>query len=274
MDGHHYGFTPSFISDLAKWAFHTPETDLDAVLHRIAARDFTAATADRVCMAYAEWSEGITHLISTNPDQYGPFRIGPAYPFILFAHSDITIPKMPYAHMGGNDITIPVYKSKPPKLEHTVDLQKFDFEIQSFYEVAEYYDRGYKMLEEILPEVPKKKRDNARRIMNLGHFIANSARTAANVKVFVKGKQKLLDVHGHERNRLINEMIKLCKEEEANALDTIPLVEFDSALGYEPAMEYMCDRSHIEWKLALLREVIEEELPSYYEQPVASPSES
>jgi hypothetical protein len=122
------------------------------------------------------------------------------------------------------------------------------------------------MIEEILPTVPEKKRDAATRIVNLGHFIANAARTAANVKVFVKGKQKLLDVHGEERNRLIDEMIELCRREEANALDTIPLVEFDSHLGFEPSMEYMCDRAHIEWKLALLRQMMNEELPSYYEK--------
>jgi hypothetical protein len=31
-------------------------------------------------------------------------------------------------------------------------------------------------------------------------------------------------------------------------------------------MEYMCDAAHLEWKIELLRQVIEEELPSYYER--------
>ena len=35
--------------------------------------------------------------------------------------------------------------------------------------------------------------------------------------------------------------------------------------GYEPSMEYMTDKAHIDWKLGLLREVMEKELPSYYE---------
>ena len=60
-------------------------------------------------------------------------------------------------------------------------------------------------------------------------------------------------------------MMELCRAEEQNALDTIPLVEFDSRLGYEPSMEYMSDRAHIEWKLNLLRHITEEELPKYYE---------
>ena len=52
----------------------------------------------------------------------------------------------------------------------------------------------------------------------------------------------------------------------AETQDTIPLVEFDSRLGYEPSMEYMTDKAHIEWKLNLLRDVMEKELPSYYEK--------
>ena len=61
-------------------------------------------------------------------------------------------------------------------------------------------------------------------------------------------------------------MLVIAKREHENAIDTIPLVEFDSRLGYEPSMEYMTDRAHIEWKLGLLSELIEKELPSYYEK--------
>ena len=61
-------------------------------------------------------------------------------------------------------------------------------------------------------------------------------------------------------------MLELCLNEVKNAEDTIPLVEFDSRLGYEPSMEYMTDKAHIDWKLGLIKEVIEKELPSYYEK--------
>ena len=263
MDSHHFGFTPSFISELAKWAFHSPKVDLDEILHRIAARDFTAEAANTVCDAYREWSEGITYLISTKSDQNGPFRMGPAYPLILFENQDVVIPSPAYAHFGGNDIIEPNYKTRPKKLS---DWTKFDIETDSFRKVIEHYDRGWKMLEEILPTLPEKKRDAACRITNLGHFIANTARTTVNVKEFVKRKQRLLDTHGEERNRVVDEMLEICRREEANALDTIPLVEFDSMLGYEPSMEYMSDRAHIEWKLSLLRNLMNKELPSYYEK--------
>ena len=263
MDGHHYGFTPSFISDLAKWAFYTPTVDLDGILHRLAARDFTAEAADRVCEAYNEWSEGITHLISTNSDQNGPFRMGPAYPMILFENANIQIPSPFYAHFGGNAIIEPNYKTRPAKLS---SWTKFDIELSEFRKVIEHYDRGVAILEEILPTLPERKRENAERIVTLGKFIANTARTTVNVKEFVKRKQLLLEAHGEERNRLVDEMIEICRSEEANAKSSIPLVEFDSMLGYEPSMEYMSDRAHIEWKLDLLRDVIDKELPSYYEK--------
>ena len=91
-------------------------------------------------------------------------------------------------------------------------------------------------------------------------------RTAIGIKKFAKLKFILKDTHGDKRNETVDKMIAICRAEEKNALDTIPLVEFDSRLGYEPSMEYMTDPAHIEWKLKLLRGVINEELPSYYEK--------
>ena len=92
-----------------------------------------------------------------------------------------------------------------------------------------------------------------------------SSKIATFFKKFYLCKNALLDTHGEKRNELVDEMINICKCDRENAIETIPLVEFDSRLGYEPSMEYMCDRAHIEWKLNLLNEVIEKELPSYYE---------
>ena len=45
------------------------------------------------------------------------------------------------------------------------------------------------------------------------------------------------------------EQARIREEERANVLATIPLVEFDSSLGWEPTMGYVCDRENLEWKL-------------------------
>ena len=271
MDSHHYGFAPSFISDLAKWAFHAPYVDLDEILHKIAARDFSAEFADEVCEAFRCFSDGAYHHISTDRDQYGPCRIGPAYPFILFENRDVKIPTVPYAHFGGNAICMPVYGYNSNlasyKILETEELRKkFDYEIYSFHIAEELYGKGCEMLEAIIPKIPEKKRDNAYRIVAVAKFIRNTIRTAINLKEFYKRKESLLNTHGEERNKLVDEMLEYCRAEIPNALETIPLVDFDSRLGYEPSMEYIGDRAHIEWKLALLNDVIEKELPSYYEK--------
>ena len=274
MDSHHFGFAPSFISDLAKWAFHSPKPDLDEVLHKLAGRDFEPEYSDKVCEAYKYFSDGIHHLISTNPDQYGPFRAGPAYPFVLFEDENIKIPTTSYAHFGGNKICFPYYGmtvsggvyADRKLLKDEESRKKFDYEIANFRKTAELYDKGCEILEEIIPNIKERKQDNAKRILALCKFIANAARTAVNVKEFYKGKQALLNTHAEERNRLVNAMIAICKDEIENANNTIPLVEFDSRLGYEPSMEYMCDPAHLEWKLAQITRVMEVELPSYYEK--------
>ena len=48
---------------------------------------------------------------------------------------------------------------------------------------------------------------------------------------------------------LLGKIESLVNEEILNAQNTIPLVEKDSRLGWEPRMEYKTDRRHIEWKI-------------------------
>ncbi len=271
MDSHHYGFAPSFISELAKWAFHDPYVELDTVLHKLAARDFAPEYADEVCEAFRCFSDGAYHHISTDRDQYGPCRIGPAYPFILFENRNVKIPTVPYAHFGGNAICMPVYGYNSNlasyKILETEELRrKFDYEIYSFHIAEELYTKGCEMLEEIIPKIPERKREDALRIVAVAKFIRNTIRTAINLKEFYKRKEALLATHGEERNKLVDEMLSFCRAEIPNAEATIELVEFDSRLGYEPSMEYIGDKEHIEWKLSLLKDVIEKELPSYYEK--------
>ena len=58
-------------------------------------------------------------------------------------------------------------------------------------------------------------------------------------------------------------MLAVGQAEVENAEQTIPLVEADSRLGWEPSMEYICDKAHLEWKLRQVRQVLQMELPRY-----------
>ena len=50
----------------------------------------------------------------------------------------------------------------------------------------------------------------------------------------------------------------IAKEELQNVEDTIPVVEKDSRLGWEPSMEYVCDRWHLEWKIRQVHSALRE----------------
>ena len=142
----------------------------------------------------------------------------------------------------------------------------FLHELEGFKKSERFYTEGCALLESALEGVPANKKDNARRILGVAQFILHTYRTVVHMKEFYLRKEQLLESHGDKRNALVDEMLEICRSEYKNAEDTVQYVEFDSALGYEASMEYMCDPAHIEWKLNLLRDVIDRELPSYYEK--------
>jgi folylpolyglutamate synthase/dihydropteroate synthase len=51
---------------------------------------------------------------------------------------------------------------------------------------------------------------------------------------------------------------KIAHDEIENAKDTIPAVETDSRLGWEPSMEYVCDKWHLEWKIRQVESTLRE----------------
>lgn len=257
MDSHHYGFYPSFISDLAKWAFADPETDLDDVLYRLAVRDFSRETADDVLEAYRLFSDGIRMLISTNEDQYGPFRVGPSYPLLLFRDTDAQFPTVPYAENGGNQICNPMYQYD---LSTQAQLDKINYEIKCHTMVYELYEKGCAILNGVIPKIPERKRYDATLLSNMCLFIAKAAKTTVNVKEWKKLKDRIADASGDELTGIVSKMREIGEREIANAESAIPLVRFDSRLGFEPSMEYMCDELHLRWKIDLTRRVLDEEL--------------
>ena len=92
----------AFFYSKLKWSYWTESPAEDKVLELIAERDFGKQNVEKVTKAWRLWSEGIRCYISTNEDQYGPFRIGPSYPLVF--RSGVTIPSIPYAMFGGNKI--------------------------------------------------------------------------------------------------------------------------------------------------------------------------
>jgi len=57
---------------------------------------------------------------------------------------------------------------------------------------------------------------------------------------------------------ILNKIEELAHAEMANAKAAIPAVETDSRLGWEPSMEYVCDKWHLDWKQRQMEHTLRE----------------
>ncbi|MBE6930962.1 MAG: hypothetical protein E7463_11835 [Ruminococcaceae bacterium] len=277
LESHTYGFWPSFLPELAKAAYTEPQQDMNALLRAIAVRDYGEVNADTVLSAWEHFSEGMRHCISTNEDQYGPCRIGPAYP--LFFEKSEKIPVGPESFKNPNNTCDPVYRFNPDNMD------KLAYEIDEYSLMMNEFRAGNELLASIIPTLPENKKPYAEEALTVSRFIENTARTTVNVKRWHKAKihigvyvdsraiwtggrhdmadakspVKPLDIR-EDREYWINELIAIGEAEIRNAEDTIPLVQANSRLGYTQELDYCGSEEQILWKIEKTRAAIEEEV--------------
>lgn len=260
MESHHYGFWPSFISDLTKWTFWAGTPEPDILLRHLAAREFGASRVDQTLKAWALWSKGIRHCLPTNEDQYGPFRIGPAYPLVL--KNPVRIPESPYAHFGARICNLNYAPADSGR--SSLFSMRLPVEIAYLTVMRDCFSEGADLLAELLPDLPAHQLDTSKRLVNLGYYISLCAQTTIHVKQWYQKKQQLLAAKEAETVCcLVREMTLLAEAEIKNAEKAIELVKQDSRLGWEPTMEYLGDEAHLRWKIRQVRLVIEHELPVF-----------
>ena len=66
-----------------------------------------------------------------------------------------------------------------------------------------------------------------------------------------------------EANKILDQLEALALKEIANAESAIELVQADSRLGWEPSMEYVTDKWHIDWKIRQVRHMLQGDFQSY-----------
>ena len=277
MECHHFGFYPSFISELHKAHCWSPVEDFDTLIHRIAVRDYGEKNAQKVLTAWKLTSEAMGEYVASNYDQYGGFRIGPAYP--LLVQQDAQIPTVPHAFFGGNRICKTLYP-----VDLSVKADQIEYEIAQNTLVEDYLHRAGDLLEEILPELTQMQLAEGQRMWALVRFMQYTCQTVLHVKQWHKLKWQLgfrIDptetakskkavitfreevfnaLSKEEREQIIRQMEALAEAELENARRTIPLVQLDSRLGFEPSMEYIGDEAHILWKIQTTKSALETEI--------------
>jgi hypothetical protein len=243
MESHHYGFQPNFISELAKVAFTAEATDadVDARLESIAVRDFGHAAAPAALAAWKDWDDAFAWHSAGSDDFWGPLRVGPVYPLVM---PDERLPPPLHPNMENDGVSKGTgWKFVKPTFSRPKEV--LDGEIDTCEREIALLEKGVRRLEAAMPLVPTDRRDTARRILGVGKFHLAAVRTLANVKRFCRA--------GLENDA--KTMLSIIDDEERNVRETIPVVEFDSALGWEPTMGYLADRANLEWKLRQLVEI-------------------
>jgi hypothetical protein len=270
MESHQYGFYPSFIADFTKWNFWSGSPSSDETLRRIAVRDFGIHGAPHALKAWECWSEAITHYIPTNEDQYGPNRIGPSYPLIFhpditrtFTSKELVMNSPPFALNGGNAIVKTFYHPYE-NAQQSPGPQRIAVEIRSYRKAQALLEKGLVQMRQAIQSAPEQKRETGARQELLAQFMANTIGTTIHVKEWWRLNQRLLVTGNRQKaHAILDALVTVAQDEMANAQATIELVERDSRLGWEPTMDYMCDRPHLEWKIRQVRHVVENEIFLY-----------
>ena len=269
MESHHFGMYPSIIAELGKWLFWSngPKSK-EEILRKMAVRCFSENTADAVMEIWKEWSDAAGEFITPIDDQYGPCRVGPSYPFLFGACSlrqtwGMTM-KFPWTKFNKYEIAMPVYSvvNDPDGLD--IGPRRIKAEIRHLPELIKRWNSGADRMESLLVQIETRKHPAARKMIALARYIANTLATVLHIKQWWLENLRLLAEDDPERSEaILGRIILIAQEELENARATIPLVEQDSSLGYEPSMDYVTDRSHLEWKIRQLTSVLERDIPQY-----------
>jgi hypothetical protein len=260
---HHYGWWNCFAADLGKWAsWEGFEPDYDVLLRKIAVRDYGKVAAPHVLAAWKSWSEAMDSYIASNEDQYGPWRVGAAYPFIFQPNitrtmlpKEIQFPTAPQAHFGYR-IVKTLYG--PYENENQAPgFLRFPAELRSLGRMLSAWESG-------LGEARRAAgTEEGARLAALGQFILCEIRTVIHIKEWWRANMALQTSDSVETALgILDEIEALAHEEMDNACAALPAVDLDSRLGWEPSMEYVCDRWHLEWKQRQL-ESAQREIAAY-----------
>lgn len=276
-ESHSYGFWPSFLAEMAKYAYMLPKTDLNALLQRMIVRDFGAEYLSEVEKAFSLFSEGMSHCVSTNEDQYGPARVGPSYP--LFYQRWEMIPLCPVTGGNVNDEGFPIYTYNLDRAE------KLQYETNEYLQMSRLFDAGCTILASVVDRMDDSRKADAVNILQVAQYIRNNALTVYHVKrwhylkgqlgvyvdavpTWVGGRKNMEDakkavlplIPVKDKRPIVMELIEIAKAEIENAQNTIPLVEVNSRLGFEREYGYSCSKMQLQWKIENAYRTIQEEL--------------
>jgi len=187
-----------------------------------------------------KWSEAFTYATPTNEDQYGAFRIGPSYPFWI--SGGCYPPQEEYAMHKASGMYMMRYTPCQDGSPCSVRIVE---ELKSIQHMKELILEGLEALEQV-----ERKNEELERLINMGWFMYRTIITGIHAKEFYMALTRCeAECDRQKKYEDLEELERILLAERENAEQTIPLVEHDSILGYEPSMEYTTDARRILWKI-------------------------
>ena len=258
MESHHYGIYPSFISQLTKAAFSDFNKPIEESLRDIIKINFTddEKEVDIICEALEKLSEGITYHGTSNEDQAGPNRIGPAYALCTIRTA---YKQAPPAHATAKSgWYYQPYRSNDMG-ESSFLSTRIPIELGRSEKALELFKEGA----EILETVPNPN-EELERLINMVKFICHCEQTIIHTKRWhILDSRLNLEPDAKILNQIIDEMYEVANAEIENAKASIPYLEVDSRLGWEPSMEYIGTPDRIEWKIKMMNYVMNNDLKTF-----------
>ncbi len=238
----HYGFYPSIVCELSKWAGFTEIKPLREVYRDLLRRDFGEFRKEAK-EAFDCFDEAIANYPISNSDQYGGFRIGPAYPLWTLGSGK----KPPMEHAMFKSIYDVPYNPYGWGRDSLAGV-RLPEELRELKTMDELFEKGINILESTGS-------DNVKllKLSNMVKFMKNTCITVKHSKELYLLRQRLnFESDRDKLDEIIDGMEKILLQEKENVLDTIPLVNCDSILGWEHSMEYVGDEAALRWKLRQL----------------------
>jgi hypothetical protein len=173
----------------------------------------------------------------------------------IFLKPFCTIPKA----MFGNGIIKTNYQPFENALQ-SPGCRRYPIDLKELDKMLDLWMQGMALLKKLLPQMPSgHKADNGARLYAMGQYIVGTIHTVIHAKKWFIANQKLQSCPDPaESEKLLDELLAIIDVERENVKSLIPAVELDSRLGWEPSMEYVCDKWHLEWKLRQLDFAVKE----------------
>lgn len=265
LESHSYGWQPSVVSELAKWMFWSNAPAPETILEKIAIRNVGSHAAPYLLQGWKHWSDGMENYPMPIEDQYGPCRVGPAYPLYFtpdmlstYYNKTACYPKI------NQNIVFHWYRPTETAGKTEGAIWRIPAEIRYLADRIAHWEQGIAACEQALENCPVEKREAFARETAIGCYICNTLKTTRNVKRWWQENTRLMvETDPVKAEAILDELQLLLEDEYRNAEQTIPLLQCNSALGFECAMEYPGDEEHIRWKLGLLQQVSDFDIPAY-----------